>query len=76
MSPSSKTNPDDGLTAMMNGWDVPGERAHVKGRELYLWLTHRSHAAKLSNARIERGGVLATTRDWKVVSALGEAWGA
>ena len=47
----------------------------MNGREVYLWLAHPSHEAKLSNARIERGAVVATTRDWKVVSALGERWG-
>lgn len=67
--------PDDDFRAAINGWDVAGERAHVHGREVYQWLTHPSHQAKLSNARIERGGVVATTRDWKVVSALGEMWG-
>jgi len=70
-----KEEPDDGLVAMMNGWDVVGERAQVAGRGVYLWLAHPSHEAMLTNARIERGGVVATTRDWKVVSALGEMWG-
>ncbi len=70
-----KVDPDDALVETMNGWDVPGERAHVNGREIYLWFAHPSHTAKLSNARIERGGVVATTRDWKVVSALRERWG-
>lgn len=70
-----KEDPDDALATMMNGWDVPGERAHVNDREIYLWLAHPSHQAKLTNARIERGGVVATSRDWKVVSALGEMWG-
>jgi len=69
-----KEDPDDELVAMMNGWDVVGERAHVHDRELYLWLGHPSHEAKLTNARIERRGVVATSRDWKVVSALGEKW--
>lgn len=68
-------DPDDDLAAMMNGWAVPGERAHVNGREVYFWLAHPSHQGKLTNARIERGGVVATTRDWKVVSALGKLWG-
>jgi len=71
-----KEDPDNDFTARMNGWDVAGERAHVHGRELYLWLAHPSHQAKLTNARIERGGVVATSRDWRVVSALGERWGA
>ena len=70
-----KDDPGDDLVAMLDGWDVPGERAHVNGREVYLWFAHPSHQAKLTNARIERGGVVATTRDWKVVAALGEMWG-
>ncbi|NMM21887.1 MAG: DUF1697 domain-containing protein [Phycicoccus sp.] len=70
-----KDEPGDGLVAMINGWDVVGERARVAGREVYLWLAHPSHEATLTNARIERGGVVATTRDWKVVTALGEMWG-
>jgi len=70
-----KDDPDSDFIATMNGWDPMGERAHVNGREVYLWFAHPSHQAKLSNARIERGGVVATTRDWKVVSALGEMWG-
>jgi uncharacterized protein (DUF1697 family) len=70
-----KRDPDDTFIARMNGWDVEWERAHVHGREVYLWLGHPSHEAKLTNAQIERGGVVATSRDWKVVSALGEKWG-
>ena len=69
-----KEDPDDAFAATLNDWGVPGERAHVNGREVFWWLAHPSHEAKLSNARIERGGVVATTRDWKVVSALGEMW--
>jgi uncharacterized protein (DUF1697 family) len=69
-----KKDPESSFIATMNGWDLDGERAHVHGREVYLWLGHPSHTAKLSNARIERGGVVATSRDWKVVSALGQMW--
>jgi uncharacterized protein (DUF1697 family) len=69
-----KEDPDDAFVAAMNGWDIDGERAQVRGREVYLWFAHPSHEAKLSNARIERGGVVATTRDWKVVSTLAEKW--
>lgn len=69
-----KDDPDDDFAAVFNGWDVAGERAHVHGREIYQWLAHPTHTAKLSNARIERGGVVATSRDWKVVSALAEMW--
>jgi len=71
-----KEDPDHAYVATLNGWDIAGERAQVRGREVYIWLAHPSHEAKLSNARIERGGVVATTRDWKVVSTLAEKWGA
>lgn len=70
-----KENPDDGFLARMNGWDVPGEQAHVHGREVYFWLTHPFHQEKLTNAQIKRAGVVATTRDWKAISALGQMWG-
>jgi uncharacterized protein (DUF1697 family) len=70
-----KSDPGDDFVALFNRWDVAGERAQVNGREVYVWLAHPSHTAKLSNARIERGAVVATTRDWKVVAALGEMWG-
>jgi len=71
-----KEDPEVELITMMNSWDVVGERAQVVGREVYMWLAHPSHEATLTNARIERGGVVATTRDWKVVRVLGEMWGA
>jgi uncharacterized protein (DUF1697 family) len=70
-----KEDPADELVAMLNRWDVVGERAQVRGREVYVWLGHPSHQAKLTNARVERGGVVATTRDWKIVKVLGEKWG-
>jgi len=71
-----KDDPTREFTERMNGWDVPGERAHVHGSELYLWLAHPSHVARLTNARIERGGVVATSRDWKVIVMLAQKWGA
>jgi len=68
-------DPPDDLVTTMNGWDIAGERARVHGQEIYQWLAVPSHQAKLSNARIERRGVVATTRDWKVVLTLGQMWG-
>jgi len=44
-----KADPDDGFIARMNGWDIAGERAHVHGRELHLWLGHPSHESKLTD---------------------------
>ena len=63
-----KDSPSDNLRTMLNGWDVLGERAHVRGQEVYLWFAHPLHTVKLSNAQVEHGGAAASTRDWKVVS--------
>ena len=56
-------------------WDVPGERLHPDGSELHWWLGKPAHEAKISNARMERGGLVATTRDLKVVRTLADKWG-
>lgn len=61
--------------AALEGWSVPGERARVVGRDCYLWFAGPFHKAKLSNARIEKLGAVATTRDWKVITALAHRWG-
>src|SRR5665647_1405803 len=43
-----KEHPRDELVAMVDGWDVPGERAHVEAREVFVWLAHPSHESKLT----------------------------
>lgn len=69
--------PTSAATESLNTWAVDGERLEVVGRELHIWLTKPSHEAKATNARLEKvAGVLATTRGWKVVSALASKWGA
>jgi len=60
--------------AELAGWKVPGERLHPDGSELHWWLDKPTHQAKISNARLERGGSVATTRDLKVVQALADKW--
>jgi uncharacterized protein (DUF1697 family) len=70
-----KSDPDESFTTRMNGWTVPGEQVHVHGREVFFWLAHPAHQGKLTNAQIERAGAVATTRDWKVISVLGQRWG-
>lgn len=57
-------------------WEVPGERLHPHGRETYWWLAKSTHEAKVSNAVLERGGSVATTRDLKVMRTLAAKWGA
>jgi hypothetical protein len=59
----------------IEAWDAPGEWARVLGPHIVLRLGISAHQAKLTNARIERFGVLATTRDLTVVRALADRWG-
>ncbi len=59
----------------VDAWDAPGEWARVVGPHIVLRLGISAHQAKLTNARIERFGVLATTRDLTVVRALADRWG-
>lgn len=60
----------------LSKWDEVGERLHPSGSELHWWLGKPTHEAKISNARLERGGLVGTTRDLKVVRALADKWGA
>lgn len=57
------------------GWDVPGERLEPSGSELHWWLGKSAHEAKVSNTLVERGGLVATTRNLKVVRTLADKWG-
>ncbi|HWC22530.1 MAG TPA: DUF1697 domain-containing protein [Flexivirga sp.] len=59
----------------LSEWGEPGERLHPSGGELHWWLGKPTHEAKISNARLERGGLVATTRDLKVVRTLADKWG-
>ncbi len=60
--------------AAFEAWAVPGERARVADRAVFLWFAGPFHKARLNNARIERVGVAATTRDWKVITAVAQRW--
>lgn len=66
--------PED-RAAELAAWDAPGERLQPAGSELHWWLAKPTHEAKISNARLERDGSVATTRDLKVVCALAQKWG-
>ncbi len=64
-------------TDRIEAWDEPGERAEVHGSDVVLWLDVPAHAAKLTNARLEKlTGTTMTTRDLKVVRALAAKWAA
>lgn len=58
----------------LDAWDADGERARARSTEIAWWLDKPTHQAKLSNARLERGGHVATTRDLKVIRTLVERW--
>jgi hypothetical protein len=70
-----KREADPGAAGPLEAWDVEGERVAVRGRAVHWWLSKPTHAARLSNARIEKALGVGTTRDLKVVSALAERWG-
>ena len=55
------------------GWDVPGEWPRVVGPHVVLRRAP-DHELILTGARIERGGVLATVRDLRVVTAIVKRW--
>lgn len=56
-------------------WSEAGERLHPSGTELHWWLGKPAHEAKVSNALLERGGLVATTRNLNVVRTLAARWG-
>lgn len=67
--------PGEDAAAVLNGWDVPGERVRVHDREIHWRLSKPANEATLTNTRIERLVGVATTRDIKVVRKLAERWG-
>lgn len=67
--------PSAAAAEKLAAWEVEGERLELTGRDVHLWITKPYNEAKASNARVEKlTGVAATTRDWKVVTALAEKW--
>ncbi|MBX3271459.1 MAG: DUF1697 domain-containing protein [Sandaracinaceae bacterium] len=49
----------------------PGDRALVRGREVYLYYPHGSGRSKLDNGYLERAlGTASTMRNWRTVGAL------
>lgn len=67
--------PSADRAAELSQWAVPGERLNAVGSEIHWWLGKPTHESKASNAVLERGGLVATTRDLKVVRALADKWG-
>lgn len=62
-------------TAVLNDWSAPGEwSASWDATSSCGWAFH-ANVVTLTNAKIERFGVIATTRDLTVVRALATRWG-
>lgn len=62
--------------ARLSAWDVPGERAHLIGRDVLVELGKAFNEAKLGNAQVERiTGAAATSRNLTVVRTLAQKWG-
>jgi len=65
------------VVARLAAWEVPGERAHVIGRDVLVELGRPFNEAKLGNAEVERvTGAPATMRNLTVVRTLAQKWGA
>lgn len=68
--------PTAARAAELQGWDTPGERAHVIGKDVLLEFALPFHTAKLTGPRIEKVlGVPGTARNMTVVRALAQKWG-
>lgn len=67
----------DAARASIDGWDVPQEWARVlSGGDTVLYrLGVSAHEAKLTNARLEKGGVVSTSRGVRVVTEIARRWG-
>jgi uncharacterized protein (DUF1697 family) len=70
-----KATPDPEAVAAVDAWAHEGERARVVGPAVHWWLAKSSHAARLSNARLEAMLGTGTTRDLNVVTTLAQRWG-
>jgi uncharacterized protein (DUF1697 family) len=68
--------PTAGRAAELEGWNAPGERAHVIGKDVLMEFALPFHTAKLTGPRIEKVlGVAGTARNMTVVRALAQKWG-
>ncbi len=67
--------PAAGTADTLAGWSREGETAYLLDDHIVLRLGVSFHEAKITGARIERLGVVATARDMTVVRRLATEWG-
>jgi uncharacterized protein (DUF1697 family) len=65
---------DEDAVAVIEGRDLPGQRAVVRGRAVHLLFDIPYHAAKGPNAAVRRALGDSTNRNVKVIRALAEKW--
>jgi uncharacterized protein (DUF1697 family) len=65
---------DDDARQVIEGRDLPGQRAVVRGRAVHLLFDIPYHAAKGPNAAVRRALGDSTNRNVKVIRALAEKW--
>ncbi|HET8561180.1 MAG TPA: DUF1697 domain-containing protein [Marmoricola sp.] len=66
---------DDDARAVVEGRDLPGQRAVVRGRAVHLLFDIPYHRAKGPTAAVRRALGDSTNRNVKVVRALAQKWG-
>lgn len=65
---------DDDAREVIEGRDLPGQRAVVRGRAVHLLFDIPYHSAKGPNAAVRRALGDSTNRNVKVIRALAEKW--
>lgn len=66
---------DDDARGLVEGRDLPGQRAVVRGRAVHLLLDVPYHQAKAPSAEVRRALGDSTNRNVTVVRALARKWG-
>lgn len=65
---------DDEARQVVEGRDIPGQRAVVRGRAVHLLFDVPYHSAKGPNAAVRRALGDSTNRNVKVIRALAKKW--
>jgi uncharacterized protein (DUF1697 family) len=67
--------PSEAGRRLIEGQDLPGQRAIVRGRAVHLLFDIPYHEAKAPNAAVRKALGVSTNRNLKVIRLLAEKWG-
>ena len=70
-----RMEPDPDAVAVIEGRDLPGQRAVVRGRAVHLLFDIPYHQAKGPNAAVRRALGDSTNRNVRVIRTLADKWG-